>query len=208
MRILVLGATGATGQLVVQKALDAGHQVTVLVRDASKVTQPQVTVVTGRASSSADLAKVIDGQDAVISTLGPRVQKDPIAAEAAEAVVQAMNEAHVTRLVWLSAAGVGDSAGPVTRASFIFGRIVMPLFLKHGYANHLRAEQTLRASALDWTIVRPVQLVDKLTGNAVTANLGETKLLGLKIARADVAGFLVQEVMEKKYVKQLPMLHA
>jgi hypothetical protein len=63
-------------------------------------------------------------------------------------------------------------------------------------------------SALEWTIVRPVQLVDKLTGNAVTANLGETTLLGSKIARADVAGFLVQEVVERKYVQQPPMLHA
>ncbi len=208
MKLLVLGATGATGQHVVHKALDAGHEVTVLVRDASKITNPQVTVVTGRVSQGADLVKVVSGQDAVISALGPRVQKDPICAEAAEAVVQAMKQAHVTRLVWMSAAGVGDSAGPVTRASFIFGRIILPLFLKRAYANHLRAEQTVRASALDWTIVRPVQLVDVLTGNAVTANLGDTKLLGLKIARADVAGFLVQEVVEKKYVRQLPMLHA
>jgi len=208
LKILVLGATGATGQHVVQKALDGGHQVTVLIRDASKVTNPQVTVVTGRASSVADLAKVFGGQDAVVRALGPRAQKDPICAEAAEAVVQAMKEAHVSRLVWISAAGVGDSAGPVTRASFIFGRIIMPLFLKHTYANHLRAEQTLRASALEWTIVRPVELVDKPTGNAVTANLGETRLLGLKIARADVASFLVREVAENKYVRQLPLLHA
>ena len=84
----------------------------------------------------------------------------------------------------------------------------MPLFLRHPYANHLKAEETLRASDLDWTVIRPLQLVDRPTGKPVVANLGDRKLEGLKIARQDVAAFLLEEAAQRRHLRQMPMLHA
>jgi len=151
---------------------------------------------------------VVRGQDAVVSTLGPRANADPVCAEAAEVLAGAMKKEGVKRVVWLSAGGVGDSAPQITRASFVFGRIIMPLFLRKPYANHLRAEETLHASGLEWTVVRPLQLVDEPTGRTATAVPVDGQVGGLKIARRDVAAFMLREVTERAWVGQMPVLYA
>ncbi len=210
MKLLILGATGATGQLLVQQALAAGHEVTALVRNPAQVTtsHPNFKAVKGQATVAADVEPLMRGQDAVLSALGPRTKNDPVCADAASAVVSAMQNAGVKRLVWLSAGGVGDSKAHITAASFVFGRIILPLFLAKPYANHLRAEEVVRASGLDWTLVRPAQLVDQATGNPVVAVLPDQKVGGLKIARADVAAFMLGEVGAREYVGLAPTLHA
>lgn len=209
MKLTVLGATGGTGKEFVEQALAEGHEVTVLVRNAAKVSwqNPKLKVVVGDATKVSDVEKALRGTDAVVGALGPRQRADPICAKAAEATVAAMKSAGVSRVVWTSASGVGDSAGPVIRASFIFGRIIMPLFLRVPYANHLKAEETLRASGLEWTVLRPLQLVDKPTGAAPVANDGSTPLKGLKIARSDLAKFILAELKAPAHIRQMPMLH-
>jgi uncharacterized protein YbjT (DUF2867 family) len=207
MKLLILGATGATGKHLLELALAAGHEVTVLVRDpASVAARPGLRVVGGRATVAAEVEAVVRGQDAVISTLGPRQNGDAVCAEASAALVSAMKKEGVKRVVWLSAGGVGDSKPQITEASFVFGRIIMPLFLRRPYANHLIAEETFRGSGLDWTVPRPVQLVDEPTGKPVTAVPPSGKVGGLKIARHDVAAFILREVEERAHVGQMPVL--
>jgi nucleoside-diphosphate-sugar epimerase len=210
MKILILGATGATGRQLVEQALAAGHDVTALVRDpkAIEVAHAKLKVVKGRATDASDVANVVAGQDAVLSALGPRSKNDPICAEAARAVVDAMKQHGAKQLVWLSAGGVGDSAPQLIRESFIFGRIIMPLFLRKPYANHARAEAIVCTSEL-WTVVRPVQLVDKPTGGTITAvPIGDAVVSGLKIARRDVAAFMLEELATRAHVGTMPILHA
>jgi uncharacterized protein YbjT (DUF2867 family) len=210
MNLLVLGATGATGKQLVTQALAAGHPVRAIVRDPSKLTttDPRLEVIKGDVTSSAELEAALRGREAVISVLGPRINSDPICPAVAKALVGAMGGAGVKRLVWLSAGGVGDSAAPLTRASFIFGRIIMPLFLRKPYANHLQAEEIIRASTLDWTVIRPVQLVDARTGNAPMACAPGEPPKGLKISREDVARFMLQESGAGKQIRQMPILYA
>jgi hypothetical protein len=94
------------------------------------------------------------------------------------------------------------------RASFVFGRIVMPLFLRKPYANHARAEELIRPSGLDFTVVRPVQLVDGPTnGKAVAVPIGAETLGSFKVARSAVAAFMVEELAARKFVGQMPLLH-
>jgi nucleoside-diphosphate-sugar epimerase len=126
---------------------------------------------------------------------------------AAQAVIAAMKKQGVKRLIWLSAGGVGDSAPQIIRASFVFGRIVMPLFLRKPYANHARAEELIRLSGLDFTVVRPVQLVDGPNGKAVAVPIGAETLGSLKVARSAVAAFMVEELAARKFVGQMPLLH-
>jgi uncharacterized protein YbjT (DUF2867 family) len=210
MKLLVLGGTGGTGKHVIESALESGHEVTALVRDPAKVAtkHDKLTVIKGNAASAADLASALAGKDAVISALGPRTKTDPICAEAAAALVEAAKPAGVRRIVWISASGVGDSRAAMNATSFVFGRIIIPLFLTKQYTNHERAENTLRASDLDWTVVRPLQLVDKSTGKPVTAQTGSGKVAGLKIARSDVARWLVEEAGARAHVRSTPMLFA
>ncbi len=210
MKILILGATGATGKHLVEQALAKGHEVTALVRDPSKLTtrHERLRVVQGQATSDADLDAAVAGQDAVVSTLGPRSKTDPICADAAVAVVRAMKKAGVKRVLWLSAGGVGDSKDAIIAASFIFGRIFMPLLLAKPYANHARAEETLRASGLSWTVLRPLQLVDTPTGKPVVTTPPDTKPSGLKIARQDLAAFLLEELETGAQIGKMPLVAA
>jgi putative NADH-flavin reductase len=208
MKLLILGATGATGQHLVEQALAEGHEVTAIVRDPSKVTtkHERLRLVKGRATEQAELEPAVAGQDAVLSAIGPRSSKDPVCAEAAVATVRAMKKQGVERVIWLSASGVGDSRDTAVDASFVFGRIIMPLFLKHPYANHARAEEALRASGLKWTVLRPLQLVDKPTGKPATATLPGVRPGALKIARKDVASFMLKELATGAHVGQMPLL--
>ena len=129
MNLLILGATGATGKQVVLQALAAGHHLRALVRAPSKITttDARLEVVKGDVTSSTDLEPALKGREAVISVLGPRINADPVCPSVAKPLVAAMSNAGVKRLVWLSAGGVGDSAATLTRAAFVFGRIIMPL---------------------------------------------------------------------------------
>ena len=212
MKLLILGGTGGTGRQLVEQALAAGHDVTALVRDpttAGLAAHAKLTLVKGRATDAGEIAAAVAGHDAVLSALGPRKNMDPISAEAAKATVEAMKRQGVKRLVWLSAGGVGDSAPQLVRESFVFGKIIMPLFLKHPYANHAIAEDIVRGSGLDYTIVRPVQLVDKKTAGTLTAvPIGDAKVHGLKISRHDVAAWMLGEVTANKFVGAAPILHA
>ena len=210
MKLLILGATGATGRHLVDQALAAGHEVTVLVRDAAGVTtrHPKLTVVAGRATVEADVDPVVRGQDAVLSTLGPRSKSDTVCPEAAQALVTAMKAHGVKRVIWLSASGVGDSRQAINDASFVFGKIIIPLLLSRPYANHAAAEEILRASGLDWTVLRPMQLIDVPTGKSPAAVSKDTKPPGLKVARQDVAAFMLRELAEGTWIGQMPLVYA
>ena len=209
MKILILGATGGTGKHLVQQALAQGHLVTALVRDPSKVTpHANLQVVRGDVTAPGDLEPVVRGRDAVLCALGPGVKSDPISALAARALVGVMMKEDVKRVIWISAGGVGDSAGPMIAASFVFGRIIMPLFLRKPYANHFLAEETFRSSALDWTVVRPVQLIDTATGNAAAAAAPGSPPKGLKIARQDLATYILAELKAGAQICKMPIVYA
>ncbi len=209
MKILVLGATGATGSHLVNQAVARGMAVTALVRDAKKlVPRPGLTIIEGLPTQSPDLGRALAGVDAVLSALGPRAKADPICPDTATALVAAMAEAGVKRLIWLSASGVGDSREAMNAASFVFGRIIIPLLLAKPYASHARAEAIVGASALDWTVLRPLELTEKPTGKAVAVTCTpEAKVESLKIARADLAGFMLDEVERRAWLRQMPLVH-
>lgn len=208
MKLLILGGTGATGRLLVDAALAAGHEVTALARDPAQldVKHERLQVRQGRATVAAELAPVVAGHDAVASTLGPRTKKDAVCPATADALVPAMQQHGVKRLVWMSASGVGDSLPTVTKLSWFFGKLIIPLFLRQPYANHAKAEDRLRASGLDVTIVRPLQLVAKSRGKPVRATLPDEPLGGSKITRAEVAAWMLGELERAAFVGKLPLL--
>lgn len=111
MKLLILGATGPTGRHVVDLALRSGDSVTAFVRNPAALGDlaGQVTSIVGDATSQRDVAAAAVGQDPIISALGQgrSLRTNGFATRAAETVVGAAEEAHVSRLVWLSAFGVG-----------------------------------------------------------------------------------------------------
>jgi uncharacterized protein YbjT (DUF2867 family) len=196
MNLLVLGATGRTGRLVVEQALAAGHTVTALVRTPEKLTtgNSNLRVVTGEATDTSAISRALQGADAVISTLGG---KGSVIADSTRAIVAAARTAGVSRVVVLSSWLVErDRMDPATR---LLTGIAMGSLIKDKSAG----EEVLRRSDLDWTIVYPSMLTDGPAGGSV-AVLPESakRRMSQKISRADVAAWLVQAATGVQYSRR------
>jgi putative NADH-flavin reductase len=202
-KILVLGASGPTGQQVVAQALERGHEVTALVRGPGKltVTHDRLRLVTGTLPDDGRaLGDAMQGQAAVISTLGVGrlLKPNGLIARSMPVIVQAMEAAGVRRLVFTSAYGVGETARDLP----IIPRILIRLFLRDIYADKAAGEEILRRSSLEWTLVYPVTLTNgPRTGRY---RVGERlQLRGLPaVSRADVADLLLGQVDDGTFVRR------
>jgi putative NADH-flavin reductase len=213
MKILVLGANGAVGQLAVGEFLNAHHDVKALVRNAStlQLKHRRLIVVQGEPTNAADLDTVLAGQDAVLSTLGARTnKKTTLRTDVATKLIAGMRKHNVPKLVWLDAAGVGSSKKFVQRSSFLFGRIIMPLLLDNMYKDAAVADAIIEKSGCDWVIVRPMSFTNGAkTGNiAVVTDMSLKVKLRLRMSRADVAAFLVEQVLKDDYVGKMPIIYS
>jgi putative NADH-flavin reductase len=198
MKLLILGATGLTGRQLVRQALDAGHSVAALVRDPRKVTD-SIEVVQSDAANSSAVAGAVRGRDAVLSALGTSKSfKGGIMTRAVTVLLPAMEQAGVKRLLLVSAFGVGESFNEASAIQKFFFRSV----LRSIYADKEKADAMIQASALQWTIARPVALTNgPRTGKY---RVGEhLQLSGFpKVSRADVADFMIRELTEQAWVRK------
>jgi uncharacterized protein YbjT (DUF2867 family) len=185
MNLLVLGATGGTGRLVVDQALAAGHTVTTLVRSPEKLAtnHHNLRVVTGTATNPESVARALEGADAVISTLGGG---GSVIADSTAAIVAAARQTGVRRVVVLSSWLVErDRMNPMLRLA---SGVAMGGLIKDKSAG----EKLLRQSDLDWTIVYASTLGDgPATGSTVLSERANWSM-SQRISRADVATWLVQ----------------
>jgi putative NADH-flavin reductase len=197
MKLLVLGGTGGTGRQVVDQALTAGHEVTVLARDRARVgvQDARLRVVDGEVKNIAVLTGAMRGQDAVISAIGrgKSFKSENLIAESVPAILAAMQSHDIKRLLFTSAIGVGDTFRDASLPMKIFARTL----LRGIYADKIIGDDLIRKSGLDWTIVQPVGLTDgPLTKRY---RVGEhLPLSGLAtVSRADAAHFIVDRVGDK-----------
>ncbi len=205
MKILVLGATGGTGRLIVRDAMAKGHSVVALVRSMAGAGLPDVGIIEGDARNEAAIARAMDGCDAVVSALGTGIgrRKVDLLTVATRAMITAMTRNGVRRLVCVSALGVGDSRG---HGGFVFDRLFLPLLLSEAYKDKERQEAAIRASPLDWVLVRPAMLTDDPARGNARAITDLARVKGGKIARADVAQFVVDQLTTDTYLRRTPVL--
>jgi putative NADH-flavin reductase len=191
MNFVVLGATGGTGLEIVRQALRRGHFVTALVRSPDRLTPfgGQIAVKQGDLLSSADLQQIIQGHDAVLSCFGPRppVSKadEHLLQQFAVALTSAMVKTNVRRVVVESVAFLFKNA--VFPPAYVLGR----LFFRQVVDDASAMERVFTGSQLDWTMVRPPELTDKPYTGKYRVRQGQLPLFGFKIARADVADFMI-----------------
>lgn len=206
-RILILGATGGTGRLIVSQALARGHDVAVLVRSAEKARDlGGVTVIVGDARDEAALRQALKGRDAVVSALGTPVspfREVTLLSSATKALITAMKAEGVRRLVVITGVGAGDSVG---HGGFLYDKLIFPLLLKNVYADKNRQEAIIRDSGLDWVLVRPTILSNKPGRGDVRAFTDLSHFHGGSIARADVARFVLDQVEGDAWLRQAPLI--
>jgi putative NADH-flavin reductase len=198
MNVIVFGAGGKTGSLVVERAIAAGHTVTVFVHSAAE-TNPAVRTVQGDAGDPVAVQKAIAGQDAVIDTIGGKTPyKDTdLESKAARNIVDAMQIEGVRRLIVVSMMGIGDSS---EQAPFWYEHLLMPTFLRGSTKDKTAMENTVQASGLEFVIARPPILTeDPATGSVIIV---EAESKGHKITRADLAQFLVDQLTDDQFLGQ------
>lgn len=191
MKLLVLGATGGTGLEIVRRGIQAGHAVTAFVRSPEKLqsVDHQISIREGNLLNSEELEEVIRGHDAVLSAFGPRLPVSTADAHLLErfgaALTTAMLRAKVRRVVVESVAFLfRDSILPPV---YLLGHLLFPGIV----ADSSAMERLFRESELDWTIVRPPELIDKPYSGRYRVRDGHLPRFGFRVSRADVADFMV-----------------
>jgi len=197
MNVLVLGANGKTGSLVVDRAVAMGHEVSVLVRHPVTSSRSGIKVIVGDALKSEDVLRAMDQQDAVVECIGGTKpwKNQNLEADVMLNIVAAMNKFGTRRLVVVSAMGVGESA---KQSPWWYRNLMVPTFLRGSTADKAAMEAIVLGSGLDWVIARPPILKDEaLTGHVRV--LGNSEV-GHSITRADLALWLVEQLVSENYL--------
>ena len=205
MKLTIFAATGGIGSQLVDQAITAGHDVTAVARNPTKLPGGIRIVAADLATATrATLESAVRGADAVLSGLGPRaLTKTGIAAAGTRAIVEAMKAADARRIVVVSAAPIGTVPSPnrphppkhdpgdgffMRHLGAPFARTVM----RERYADLALMEDILSYSGLDWTIVRPPRLTNGPLTRCYRTAFGQNLRRGVVISRADVAHFMLR----------------
>eukprot|EP00386_Alphamonas_edax_P009016 GDKI01029632.1.p2 GENE.GDKI01029632.1~~GDKI01029632.1.p2 ORF type:complete len:219 (+),score=71.25 GDKI01029632.1:89-745(+) len=205
MRIGVFGGTGSTGLHFVQQALQKGHHVTVLVRDANRLGELQgkenLTVVQGSALKQEDVDKVVTGQDVIFTALGGRSGDDTRYTVCSQnqmlmnnSILKEKERGNQVprRVVCVTSMGCGDSYQHMNCVTWM----VVKFLLKKSIEDKNKQEELITDhlhGVCEWTIVRPGGLVD---GQGTGVWNASPTIGGGSILRADVAKFCVEKCLE------------
>lgn len=202
MKIIVFGATGTIGRLAVERILGDGHEVTAFARTPDKlgIRDPGLTLFAGDAMDQAAVSDAVRGHDAVVITIGSGLsRKSVIRSKGTLNVIQGMHAHGVRRLICQSTLGAHESWGNL---NFFWKRIMFGLLLRPVFLDHELQESLVRASGLNWTLVRPGAFTDGPASGAFKEGFkSNDQNLTLKISRADVAEFLNRQLSDANYLR-------
>ena len=206
MNISIFGATGATGKLLTERSLAAGHRVKVLARNPQNFTfRDRVEVVQGDAKDLAAVRETVRGSDVVFNALGARsLGKEDVLEIAVPLIVTAMQEQGVRRIIALGSSGALDTAldkQPAYRR-WMVENIVYKTILKWPVASQRAQYAALSTSGLDWTMVMPPMLTNAAARGSYRVDGDALPRNGSRIARADVADFMMLQIGNPQWVRK------
>lgn len=203
MKIVVFGAAGKSGRQIVEQALAAGHEVTAFARNPSAINtkHPRLKVIQGDALDAARVSEAIAGQEAVLYAIGTnRRSTITVCQDSTRHIIEAMKKHNVRRFVILSAYGASE-----TKDAALYSKVLRSLIGKR-VEDKDRQEELVRASDLDWVLVRPPLLTNgKLKGRYRTGFDIPIKLFS-SVSRADVADFMLKQLTDDTYLRQAPTI--
>jgi len=211
--VAIFGASGGVGLAAVRAALGRGWKVRALARSRARLEEklraagvtaggPGLCIVEGELGDAAAVERVVAGADAVVCALGaPALSRSRVRSEGTAAIVRAMQRVGVERIVAVSVFGVAE-----TRAQLpgFLRHVIFPLYLARAVADHQRQEEVLARSGLRWTAVRPPHLTDGPGDEELVHGTGVVAELGMKVSRAALAGFLLDELEAGAHVGAAP----
>jgi putative NADH-flavin reductase len=200
MNIAVFGGTGGTGQWIIKLGIEAGHQITALVRNPDRLDDgsSQTKIIVGNVLDYKKVQESIAGTDAVAVSLGSRSDSpDNIVSQGTQNIIRAMKALDVRRLVVITSLGVGDSKDQVPMAF----KLVMKTIMRKIIIDKDRQEQFVRASGLDWVIIRPGELSNDPPTQQYIFGTDPT-ITAKRVSRADVAEFVIQNLTDNQFLHQ------
>ncbi|MEU2611483.1 NAD(P)H-binding protein [Micromonospora sp. NPDC007271] len=205
MKVLVFGASGSTGRRLVDAAVGRRHSVTAFVRNPAAFQNGQgIEVFRGDVADRHAVARAMPGQAAVLCVLGAAtpLRRDPTLVAGVRHITEAMVDAGVRRLVYLSFLGVPAGRHQLSA----LGRIVVaPVLLRKVAADHAEKEEIIQRSGLDWTIVRPPRLTNgPRTGTYRHGEAIHASQIVLRISRADIVDFMLRQLDDLTYLHRAP----
>ncbi|WP_122263889.1 NAD(P)-dependent oxidoreductase [Ornithinimicrobium cerasi] len=205
--IALFGATGRTGRRVLHRALEAGHTVRVLVRDPARLGHEGdgLTVICGDVLDPAPVARAVSGADVVLSLFG-QVKGSPrtLQTDGTRIIVEAMRAAGVRRIVTLSGGGLRAPQDRPRVADRVI-RLLLRMLSGHVLADAEGHLAVLRASGLDWTVVRGPRLTEA-PGRGSYRQGWVGVGTGTSISRDDLADFIITQVEDRSFVGRMPFL--
>ena len=204
MRLLIIGATGGTGKELVKQSLERDHTVTAFVRkpEKLKIEDDQLKIFTGNVLDPDSLNSAVKNQDAVLCALGHKRWFYPskILSEGTQNIVDAMEKNNVKRFICETSLGVGNSFG---RLGLYYTLFTIPFILPFYYWDKGKQEKVIRNSSLEWTIVRPGILTNgKQRGKYRHGEKVGNFIWSVRISRADVADFILNQLTDNTYLKK------
>lgn len=205
--VIIFGANGRTGRLVVAKALEAGHNVTAAVRNtaafddfvATAQHRNRLTVVKADATNAPSVRAAAEGNDSAIAALSGGRHPNHLLEQSAKILGPALKVFGVSFFQCVSSGAVEKTSG-----GFIYGKIISPLFMSELYDDMRQMEKIVEISELDWSLVRPGYLVDKAATGTWRVQDVTTARKGWKISRDDLASFLVQQIDKREWIRKHP----
>jgi putative NADH-flavin reductase len=207
MILAIFGGTGRAGQLLVRDAVTAGHNVVVLARTPSKLdlSSDLLRVIRGDALDPRSVRETVAGADAIISLLGPEKDAPPLAVSRATAnIIAAAGDCRVSRLLATAGAGVGDALDRPGLADKLIVALLRAAS-RDAYTDMGATARGVRASGLDWTLVRVPRLTDDAARGAPKAGyLGRGA--GMRLSRSGLAAFLLAHATDTTFVHRAPVV--
>jgi putative NADH-flavin reductase len=202
MQVIIFGATGSLGSHVVKEALAQGYTVKAFTRNTNKlkgIESSRLSIIQGDVFNFEDVQNAIKGTDAVLCCLGDGA-KGKVRATGTQNIVKAMEHSGIKRLVCQTTLGLGDSW---QNLNFFWKYIMFGFFLKKTFNDHKLQEHYINDSKLDFTIVRPAAFTNEPSTKKFKVGFDSKKRnLSLKISRADVSYFMVQQLNSEKFIKK------
>jgi putative NADH-flavin reductase len=189
VKILVIGSSGRTGLRIVERGISVGHRITAFTRKPDQLAGVRGIdrVIHGDGLNPSDIARAVEGQDAVICSVAPGHSGTTVA-DVTRNLIQAMRQENVRRLILISS-NLLDATRPLGLVQLV------KFLLRHALVDDRQAELLVKDSGLDWTIVRPGRLTDKpATGRIRLVYGGTIDSPPFSLTRADLATAIIDSV--------------
>jgi putative NADH-flavin reductase len=208
MKVLLIGASGLLGQEVIKRSTHYGHAITAMVRDTKSYQRvgSEARLVSADVLQPSSFKEAINGQDAVICSLGIGLtfRHVTVFSEGTRNLLDiAGKEDMPPRLIVVTGIGAGESRG---HGGFLYDKIIEPTVLRTIYEDKDRQEAMLKDSTAHWIGVRPGTLTNDPARGEYRVLIDLNGITVGKIARADVADFLLKQVTSDTYLFLFPTI--